>query len=376
MKLSSLASPSSCLLFGSCLALWSSYVTLPVTADEEINLISACEPTIADIACNTTGFATLCDLLEITDLASVLAGEGPFTVFAPLDSAFELLDPALVATLVNDTDLLAEVLLYHVTPQLLPAEDLRCSAPDNLVEMVAGGNSRTLCQNNNETFFQKGAANPRDDMPEIIDTDIEACNGIIHVIDKVMLPNSVADLIETPPSTSVPATAAPSIADAMTEPPVAAPTAVSAPTTCDTIADIACGLDDFSTLCSLVVQFDLAGALSAGNWTVFAPTNAAFEAIASVLPELSEETVTDVLLFHVVADAALYSDDLECSALVEMANGKNSRTKCDADLVPQFQSGGDNSDGAEPELLEVDIPACNGVIHVVSNVLLPAGTLP
>jgi uncharacterized surface protein with fasciclin (FAS1) repeats len=93
-------------------------------------------------------------------------------------------------------------------------------------------------------------------------------------------------------------------------------------------AEIACGLDDFSTLCTLVKDFGLAEALSGGTWTVFAPPNSAFEAIADAVATLDEATIVDVLLFHAVPDVAVKSSDLKCGGLVEMANGKDSRTIC------------------------------------------------
>jgi transforming growth factor-beta-induced protein len=185
-------------------------------------------------------------------------------------------------------------------------------------------------------------------------------------IDQVMLPKLAEDLLSTEST--------PSEAPA----PVAAPVAVEAPvapTSCQTIAEIACGTEDFSTLCDLVVEYGLADALSDGNWTVFAPINAAFEVIEDTVATLSNETITDVLLFHAVADDVLFSDELECSALLTMANGKDSRTKCDDD-GSIFQSGGDNLEGLEPEVIDVDIVACNGVVHIVNNVMLPGGTLP
>jgi transforming growth factor-beta-induced protein len=123
------------------------------------------------------------------------------------------------------------------------------------------------------------------------------------------------------------------------------------------------------------MEYDLAAILSLGKWTVFAPTNDAFEVVEDTIASLDEETILDVLLFHVVANEVLDSNSLICGDLVEMANGKESRTKCD-DGTLTYQSGGDNIDGLEPAFVQVDIIACNGVIHVVDNVMLPSGTLP
>jgi transforming growth factor-beta-induced protein len=138
--------------------------------------------------------------------------------------------------------------------------------------------------------------------------------------------------------------------------------------------EIACGLDDFSILCVLLIKYDLAPVLSGGSWTVFAPTNNAFEIVEDTIANLDDETVLNILLFHLVDDQVLKSDDLVCGDLIEMANNKDSRTKCD-DGTPTYQSGGDNIDGFEPALVQVDVMACNGVIHSVDNVMLPGGTL-
>jgi hypothetical protein len=89
----SVSMPSAFLQFGLLLMAMTSTSTL------------ACPSSITEIACNTTDFETLCDLLDLADLSTMLDEEegGPFTVFAPLDSAFELLDAAVVEALVNDT---------------------------------------------------------------------------------------------------------------------------------------------------------------------------------------------------------------------------------------------------------------------------------
>jgi transforming growth factor-beta-induced protein len=134
--------------------------------------------------------------------------------------------------------------------------------------------------------------------------------------------------------------------------------------------DIACGTDDFSTLCSLLTDYDLALTLSRGNWTVFAPTNAAFEELEEILATLEEETFINVLLYHTVPNKVLLSDDLNCGELLEMANGKDTRTKCDDGKVT-YQVGSGNPDDSEPAFVEVDIVACNGVIHILDKVMLP-----
>ena len=124
-------------------------------------------------------------------------------------------------------------------------------------------------------------------------------------------------------------------------------------------------------MCEAVVAAGLDEALSdpEASLTVFAPNNAAFEAIADVLPTLTPEQVEFVLLYHVV-DGVVLSDDLVCEADVTMLNGLNTTTECvNGDGI--FQVGGGNSALNAPRIISTDIEACNGVIHVVDNVILP-----
>ena len=77
----------------------------------------------------------------------------------------------------------------------------------------------------------------------------------------------------------------------------------------------------------------------------------------------------DVLAFHAIQDYVLYASDLKCTRRYEMANGKDSRHVCRGHDV--FQKGAGNRDNKRPEIIETDIRACNGVIHVVDEVMLP-----
>jgi uncharacterized surface protein with fasciclin (FAS1) repeats len=108
--------------------------------------------------------------------------------------------------------------------------------------------------------------------------------------------------------------------------------------------------------------------------TVFAPTNEAFQNA----PPVGVGEVDDLLGFHAVAGQALRSTDLVCKETLPMANGKDSRTTCDNNQDPTifWQRGADNVDDALPEIIDVDVEACNGIIHVINNVMLPSGFLP
>ena len=107
------------------------------------------------------------------------------TTCRPTNEAFAALPEGVLDAVLADVDLLTSILLFHAVPGSVFAADLECGA---LVTMASGVNSRTVCTAG--SIFQKGGGNPREpaSMPEIIATDIEACNGVVHVVDNVMLP--------------------------------------------------------------------------------------------------------------------------------------------------------------------------------------------
>lgn len=147
---------------------------------------------------------------------------------------------------------------------------------------------------------------------------------------------------------------------------VAGPALAKQPAPAPTIVDIAAAPDgEFDTLTELVVQLDLVGALSQrGQLTVFAPTDAAFEASLGLTPDLVDDaiaafgadTVRDIVLFH-VAKGARYAADVVGSSQIRMLNGDFAEVD------------GATIDGAS--IIATDIVASNGVIHVVDAVLLP-----
>ena len=128
---------------------------------------------IVDIAVNTDGFSTLVAAVKAANLVETLKTPGPFTVFAPNDAAFAKLPPGTVQTLVQNPPQLARILTYHVVAEKLTKADL--SKVDS-VDSVEGSPISINCGDN---FEVKNAT--------VIAADIEADNGIIHVIDNVIL---------------------------------------------------------------------------------------------------------------------------------------------------------------------------------------------
>ena len=132
-------------------------------------------------------------------------------------------------------------------------------------------------------------------------------------------------------------------------------------------ADMLCSLDKFSVLCSAVVTAGLTEELSTGTWTVFAPTNAAVQKLDPTFRDavLSDPVaLNNILGFHAV-DHILYAEDLACTHLIRMFNGDDSRTVCKGSDV--FQKGGGNPRTAMPKIIQADVGACNGVVHVINE---------
>ncbi len=133
---------------------------------------------IVDVATEAGSFGTLLAAVEAAGLLETLKGEGPFTVFAPTDEAFAALPEGTVESLLEDIPALTDILLYHVVPGAVFASDvvgLEAAASAQGAEIgisVEGGN-----------VFLNGES-------QVVATDIEASNGVIHVIDSVILPPS------------------------------------------------------------------------------------------------------------------------------------------------------------------------------------------
>ena len=132
-------------------------------------------PTIVDLAVATPYLSTLVTAINAAQLAETLSGPGPFTVFAPVNSAFAALPSATLNTLLANPSQLSPILTYHVIPQrLLAAEVLAASS-------FATVNGQTLTVSN-------ANSTPRINGARIIATDIVAGNGVVHLIDGVLLP--------------------------------------------------------------------------------------------------------------------------------------------------------------------------------------------
>lgn len=260
------------------------------------------------------GFSTLVSAIDAAGLKATLEGAGPFTVFAPTNAAFEALPAGALDALLADVPQLQEVLKYHVVSGRVTAE-----------QVVTLSEATTLQGQKVTIRVQAGTVFIND--AKVTVTDVEADNGIIHVIDAVLLPSE-----EPPPEKN--------------------------------IVEIAAGNPDFTTLVAALEAAGLDSALAgAGPFTVFAPTNAAFDA----LPEGTIEALladipalTRVLQYHVV------SGRLDAATLA----GRTSVTTLAGISLSVSASGGVVSVGGVP-VAAADISASNGIIHVIGSVLIP-----
>ena len=134
-------------------------------------------PTLAEIATNRISFTTLATALDAADLVDVLNSTGPFTVFAPTDEAFEALPPEAIEALLlpENKEALIELLTYHVVPGVFLSSDLETGE----VVTVEGS---TVAIEIGDTITVNSA--------QIIDTDVVASNGVIHTIDRVIIPSA------------------------------------------------------------------------------------------------------------------------------------------------------------------------------------------
>ena len=143
--------------------------------EEEVPVVEEPAPTVVDIAVADGRFTTLVTALQAADLVGVLSGEGPFTVFAPTDDAFNNLPEGTLDSLLADIPALTDVLLYHVVSGKVMAAD------------VVGLESAETVQGSSVSISVMGENVMVDDANVII-TDIEGSNGVIHVIDAVIIP--------------------------------------------------------------------------------------------------------------------------------------------------------------------------------------------
>jgi len=143
---------------------------------------AAAGSTIVDLAASNPDFSTLVSAVQAAGLVDTLKGAGPFTVFAPTNAAFAKIPAADLAAILADKEKLTSILTYHVIPGEVLSTDLK---KKQKVETVEG--SKVLIK----VSKKKGATI---DGAKIVQTDLQGSNGVIHVIDTVILPPEDSDM--------------------------------------------------------------------------------------------------------------------------------------------------------------------------------------
>lgn len=279
--------------------------------------------TIADVAKGNSDFSTLVSALERTDLIDVLDQSGSYTVFAPTNAAFNTFLEENNFSSLDDVpvDALKEILLNHV----IAGAKLSGNLTTGYVKTLGKGGASS--SNTLSMYINTTSGVRLNGVSSVVIADIGASNGVVHVVDAVIgLPTIVTHALANP---------------------------------------------NFSTLVGALTsagQPDFVGILSGNTnspFTVFAPSNTAFETFESqnsgVLASLTSAQLTSVLSYHVVAGANVLSNSIPSGPITTFESGTFTITGTTITDEVERQTN----------IVAVDVQASNGVIHVISNVILP-----
>jgi len=283
-------------------------------------LVAACaSKNIVETAQATNDVSILVEALVKAKLTGALSGKGPFTVFAPTNAAFAAALTALKidkAALLARADL-ADILKYHVLNGKIMAADLKASQSPLTLQGL-------------RVMVDKSAAGVTFGGATVTSADVNCTNGVIHIINKVVLPPSM-NIVQTAQATP-----------------------------------------DVSILVEALVKAKLTGALSGtGPFTVFAPTNAAFAAALTALKIdkaalLARADLADILKYHVL-NGKIMAADLKASQAPVTLQGLRVMVQKSANFGVTF-GGGSVSGGT---VTAADVACANGVIHIIDKVVLP-----
>jgi len=302
-----------------------------VAADPTVNLV--------ELAQSVDDLSTLVTAVVAGDLVDTLSSPGPFTVFAPENKAFAGLPDGTLDTLLKPENKgqLVDILTYHVLPAQVLSTDLKpwqrvATVEGSTVDVVPAGNQVLVLDSNYKASV-------------VISADNLATNGVAHIINGVLMPP--AKVIPGPRKTE--------------------------PT--QNIVELAQSVDSLSTLVAAVVAGDLVDTLSSpGPFTVFAPTNDAFDALPkgtldSLLKPENKDQLVDILTFHVLPSQVL-STDLKPWNKVKTVQGGELEVIPAGDRVLVLDGKYKVSN-----VVQADNLATNGVAHVIDGVLMPGKTV-
>ncbi|MGP1347324.1 MAG: fasciclin domain-containing protein [Phycisphaerales bacterium] len=294
---------SSCAESGSAMVMEASYQRGEWRAQKDI----------VDTAVGAGSFKTLVAAVQAAGLVETLKGDGPFTVFAPTDEAFAKLPGGTVENLLKPENrgLLTAILTYHVVPAKVTAEKVV-----GLDFATTANGQRADISVRDGGVFVDGA--------RVVKTDIMASNGVIHVIDAVIMPET-SNLVE-----------------------------------------VASSAGQFATLLAAAEAAGLVGTLTGDQaYTILAPTDDAFKAlpagtVESLLKPENRSKLRDILTYHVIP-GRVFAEQAIAADRAATVNGKT--------VNFGIRDGRLTVNGAN--LVGTDIEASNGVIHVIDRVILP-----
>lgn len=278
---------------------------------------------VVQLAQSNADLSILVEAISAAGLVDTLKGAGPFTVFAPTNAAFAALLSELGVTkaqLLANKPLLTAVLTYHV----IAAKVEKAQIPLGKAVKTVQGSVLKVEANNNVLTITDG----RNRTSRIIATDLQARNGVVHVIDKVLLPPN------------------------------------------KTIVETAQSLSQFSILVEAVVAAELQSTLSgSGPFTVFAPTNDAFVALLGELGLTKDQLLANkpllvkVLTYHVLPGLKLKAE-LPLDTQIATVEGESLRISPSLVITDQRNR--------TTNIVQTDVLTSNGVIHAVNRVILPS----
>lgn len=281
---------------------------------------------IVELAQSDANLSTLVAAVQRAGLEATLSGPGPFTVFAPTNAAFADLLKTLNLTKLEDVPVatLKSILLYHVVSGEVLSSQLTTGYVSSLSPFSTSSNNLSL-------YIETGSGVKINKSVSVTTANLSAANGVVHVVDKVIVPPTVVNIALDNANFS-------SLVAALTR------------------ADLGV---DYVTLLS-----------GAGPFTVFAPTNAAFAALLTELgvanlAAIPAATLNAVLQYHVVNNANVRSSTLTNGQVVTTFGGSK--------FTINTTGGAKITDAKNrvSNIVVVDVQASNGVVHAIDKVILP-----
>lgn len=302
-------------------------------------------------------FTTLVSLLEQAGLVEALSGGGPFTVFAPTNNAFEELDVSVLEQLQSDANLLEQVLLTHVVEGTYGINDLQDVEEGDVVSLQG-----------EPLYFdiEMGGLTVNNADIDSANVGNNYANGVVHVVGDVVVPVSLAGQF--------------GVGDFGSDETDAEDAAEGDEETAEGNLLVILENDGrFGMLVGALADAGLDEQLVGDDYTIFAPTDEAFNALSDEDNEalLGGDMVNDILLYHVIP-GAVTTDNLvgnepgnDTSEVGEARDGQATTLQGDNILITLEEDGGFTLNNNYARITEANVPSANGIVHVIDAVLVP-----